>query len=336
MVSVVRRVLFVMQVGSVETRFRRKCMAVLLALCPLVVATPGLTPPGAEEGTRAWVWQHLRDSGGGGVTEAVRVFEIAPGPVLSVLPVDVSDGNATPTGGDRRREQDSTVWERVATAADCYAFACETGVIKPDEMFLGDIPSGDSDDEGQDEQRSTSGKKRKPSGGRGGAGYGGVTATPPRILRSLAGLLERSGVFLRDFSFQSLVMGADGGGNAPEDHDKAPPLIIDDPGLLPTEQAAASLSRAVLLRRGFNLMASCLSKSARPAEMAALFVTMGLWTQDVHRVVVYSLAWPWAGGLLPRASDGAEVESCECQKLCVFVFSETEQQMSTTVPTPEG
>lgn len=295
-------------------------MAVLLALCPLVVGTPGLTPPGAEEGTRAWVWQRLRDSGGGGVSEAVRVFEIAPGPLLSPLPVDVSGGSATPAGGDRQREQENTVWERVATAADCYAFACETGVIKPDEMFLGDIPSGDSDDESQDEQRRTSDKKRKASGGRGGAGHGGVTATPPRVLRSLAGIVERFGVFLRDFPFQTLVTGEGGGVSAPGGHDKAPSMIVDDPGLLPTERAAARLSRAVLLRRGFNLMASCLSKSARPAEMAALFVTMELWTQDVHRLVVYSLAWPWAGRLLPRASDGAEVESCECQKLCMLVF----------------
>ncbi|CAM9966185.1 unnamed protein product, partial [Laminaria digitata] len=58
-----------------ETRFRRKCMTVLLALCPLVVGDPGYLPPD-NEGARAWVWRRMRKSGrGGGVTEAVRVFE---------------------------------------------------------------------------------------------------------------------------------------------------------------------------------------------------------------------------------------------------------------------
>lgn len=52
-------------------------MTVLLALCPLVVGTPGLPPPPSEEGTREWIWQRLNEAGGGGVTEAVRVFESA-------------------------------------------------------------------------------------------------------------------------------------------------------------------------------------------------------------------------------------------------------------------
>lgn len=94
--------------------------------------------------------------------------------------------------------------------------------------------------------------------------------------------------------------------------------MVDDPGLLPTERAAAQLSRAVLLRRGFTLLAGCLSDSrtsgggsAQRDEMAALLVREGLWSRRAHLVVIYSLLWPWAGGLLPRAADGDEVEQCE-------------------------
>lgn len=87
--------------------------------------------------------------------------------------------------------------------------------------------------------------------------------------------------------------------------------LLDDPGALPSERAAARLARAVLLRRGFNLMAACLSGSDRPDDMAAVLVREGLWGENIHRLVIYSLAWPWAGGLLPRASDGDEVEICE-------------------------
>lgn len=50
-------------------------MAILLALCPLVVGTPGLPPPPSEEGTREWIWKCLKSARGDGVTEAVRVFE---------------------------------------------------------------------------------------------------------------------------------------------------------------------------------------------------------------------------------------------------------------------
>lgn len=50
-------------------------MAVLLALCPLIIGTPGDDLPSDEEGTRIWVWRRLRASGRGGVTDAVRVFE---------------------------------------------------------------------------------------------------------------------------------------------------------------------------------------------------------------------------------------------------------------------
>ena len=95
------------------------------------------------------------------------------------------------------------------------------------------------------------------------------------------------------------------------------PLVVDDPGLLPTERAAAQLSRAVLLRRGFTLLAGCLADSSgggsggQRDEMAALLVREGLWSRRAHLVVIYSLLWPWAGGLLPRAADGDEVEKCE-------------------------
>lgn len=97
------------------------------------------------------------------------------------------------------------------------------------------------------------------------------------------------------------------------------PLVVDDPGLLPTEQAAAQLSRAVLLRRGFTLLAGCLSDSGSIGsvsrdEMAALLVKEGLWSRRAQLVLIYSLVWPWAGGLLPRASDGDEVEQCERRK----------------------
>lgn len=100
-------------------------------------------------------------------------------------------------------------------------------------------------------------------------------------------------------------------------------LVVDDPGLLPTELAAAQLSRAVLLRRGFTLLAGCLSDcgsssgggnssgGASKDEMAALLVKEGLWSRRAQLVLIYSLVWPWAGGLLPRASDGDEVEQCE-------------------------
>lgn len=88
--------------------------------------------------------------------------------------------------------------------------------------------------------------------------------------------------------------------------------MVDDPGLLPTERAAAQLSRAVLLRRGFTLLAGCLSDDgSRRDEMAAFLVKEGLWSRRAHLVVIYSLVWPWAGELLPRASDGDEVEQCE-------------------------
>lgn len=95
------------------------------------------------------------------------------------------------------------------------------------------------------------------------------------------------------------------------------PLVVDDPGLLPTERAAEQLARAVLLRRGFTMLAGCLSDCTSGAvrdEMAALLVKKGLWSRRMHLVVIYSLSWPWAGGLLPRGSDGDEVEQCERER----------------------
>lgn len=257
---------------------------------------------------------------------------------------------------DRGRERDQrSEWDRVATSADCYNFGRETGIITADELFLGvkggeDVaPGGGSgeheraDGGGQGKGRA-SGKKRKVSSPRSGgvaeADEGDTSAAPPRVLRSLAGIVERFGKYLEEFPFQSLVgevmrqgqspsnAGAnetrEGGGLARGGATRRPTAsrgsrasvpsrlqVMDDPGALPTDRAAAQLSRAVLLRRSFTLLAGCLSDSARPAEMAALLVKEGLWGRDMHLVVIYSLVWPWAGGLLPRASDGDEVEQCE-------------------------
>ena len=205
---------------------------------------------------------------------------------------------------------------------------------------------GTGKDQGRGKGRA-SGKKRKASSPRSGGAEeaeGVVSAAaPPRLFHSLARIIERFGKYLEEFPFQSLVGEVEGRGSASGATDgrrdkgypasggdatrRSPPsasrraslpsrpLVIDDPGALPTERAAAQLSRAVLLRRSFTLLAGCLSDSARPAEMAALMVNEGLWSRNMHLVVVYSLVWPWAGGLLPRASDGDEVEQCEQEKL---------------------
>lgn len=257
---------------------------------------------------------------------------------------------------DRRRQRDQrSEWDRVATSADCYNFGRETGIITADELFLGVkgsevvAPGGSSEHEradggGQGKGRA-SGKKRKVSSPRSGgvaaADGGDTSAAPPRVLRSLAGIVERFGKYLEEFPFQSLVGEVLREGQSPSNAGASetreerglarggatrrpipslgsrasvpsrPQVIMDDPGALPTDRAAAQLSRAVLLRRSFTLLAGCLSDSARPAEMAGLLVGEGLWGRDMHLVVIYSLVWPWAGGLLPRASDGDEVEQCE-------------------------
>lgn len=347
------------QVGAVETRFRRKCMTVLLALCPLVVGKRGHPTPSSEEGTRTWIWQRLAEAGGRGVTEAVRVFETAPvtGNVLPDRDRPSSSGSEArsttttagfPSGVGEKvsggQEVEREKCERVATIADCYQFACETGVITPDELFLRD--TGGNVEVTADAVRGKSkpgaSKKRKATvgvGAEGGdneeMGAARETTTPPRILRSLAAVVKCFGKFLEIFPVQSLVAGERDGssstseragrGNDSGEYDvtakrkgsKAPrcprtaTTPIDDPGLLPTDRAAARLARAVLLRRGFNLMGTCLAKSAKPDEMAAVMVREGLWSQEMHRVLVYALVWPWAGGILPRASDGDEVEICK-------------------------
>ena len=257
---------------------------------------------------------------------------------------------------DRERGRDQkSEWDRVATSADCYNFGRETGIITADELFLGakvehTAPGGGDGGEheraegGGQGKGQASGKKRKLSSprSRGGAEAeeGGMSAAPPRVLRSLAGIVERFGKYLEEFPFQSLVgevwsqgqtpgnaganetreeggLARGGAGHAPPlspgSRASVPPrpLVLDDPGALPTDRAAARLSRAVLLRRSFTLLAGCLSDSARPAEMATLLAEEGLWGRDMHLVVIYSLVWPWAGGLLPRSSDGDEVEQCE-------------------------
>lgn len=251
----------------------------------------------------------------------------------------------------------------MATAADCYKFSCETGVIRADELFLGveggqgiSREEGDAESSGdgggsQKKNIRAAGKKRKAASGAqesdspdsavGDVGTseesGTVSAaTSPRVLRSLASIVERFGNFLNDFPFQSLAGGEGdfqtktGVTNADGDVQRVNsqstraalqsaslnlatprPLVVDDPGLLPTERAAARLSRAVLLRRGLTLLALCLSESEQKGKMAALLVREGLWNRNMHLVIIYALSWPWAGGLLPRASDGEEVEQCE-------------------------
>lgn len=237
----------------------------------------------------------------------------------------------------------------MATTIDCYNFARETGIITTDELFLGangDETGGQEGAGGSPESGRASGKKRKASSsGDGRVGPGVSTSNaPPRVLRSLAGVVDRFGAFLEGFPFQSLVgtgsnprggdndgrgkfggtglVGKDEGrpvsGRAESSsrsvsHRSASsrPLITDDPGLLPTDRASARLSRAVLLRRGFTFLAGCLSDTTLKDAMAALLVEHGLWSRSMHLVVVYSLVWPWAGGLLPRPSDGDEVEQCE-------------------------
>eukprot|EP00903_Cladosiphon_okamuranus_P011333 g10683.t1 len=337
------------QVGAVETRFRRKCMTVLLALCPLVVETTDnlRDRPSDNDGARAWVWRRLEESGRGGVTDAVRVFEGAASRSRA------SAGGVG--GGDEKRQAKLTRddekdgWDRVATSADCYNFVRETGIMTADELFLGAAPSGGGGGGGGGSQGKgrALGKKRKassvssdgrdggPDGVGGGEESGTSSAAEPRVLRSLASVVERFGVFLEYFPFQSLVgeggkgRAGDaqaGGGQRPasssNNNDRAAaaaaagangPLVVDDPGLLPTERAAAQLSRAVLLRRGFTLLAGCLSDGstsgdAQRDDMAALLVREGLWSRRAQLVVIYSLLWPWAGGLLPRAADGDEVE----------------------------
>ena len=269
------------------------------------------------------------------------------------------DGDSMLGYMDRGRERDQRgEWDCVATSADCYNFARETGIITADELFLGveggeDVaPGGEgggdhemAEDGGQGKGRA-SGKKRKASSPRSGGvaeAEGATSAAPPRMLGSIAGIIARFGKYLEEFPFQSLVGGVGSQGQTPGNaggNEKSEggiarggatsrslpgsrvpvpsrPLVMDDPGALPTDRAAAQLSRAVLLRRSFTLLAGCVSDSARPAEMAALLVKEGLWSRDMHLVVIYSLVWPWAGGLLPRASDGDEVEQCESRDKAV-------------------
>lgn len=230
-----------LKIGAVETRFRRKCMTVLLALCPLVVeATDGLRDrPSDSDGARAWVWRRLEESGRGGVTEAVRVFEDAASRSSAAVAGGGGGGGglggsggfggesapgAGAGGGEGQgkhaHDAEKDGWDRVATSADCYNFARETGIITAGELFLGSAPAGGGGGGGGNQGSGrASGKKRKassvPSVGGGAAGGGGgddpaddartSPATQPRVLRSLAGVVERFGEFLEGLPFQSLV-----------------------------------------------------------------------------------------------------------------------------------
>lgn len=227
------------QVGAVETRFRRKCVTVLLALCPLVVEEscdsddPNAPPPSDNEGTRTWVWLRLKESGRGGVSEAVRVFESSVSQCRSAFSsaaddVDGGGGSAAGVGGgeppaagaaaggvegdDQRHDAEKSEWDQIATSADCYNFARETGVITAGELFLektaGDGNSGGgSGNGGSHGKKRASSKKRKASSTAeaGDDAESETRATRPQVLRSLAGVMERFGAFLEDFTFQSLV-----------------------------------------------------------------------------------------------------------------------------------
>lgn len=193
-------------------------MTVLLALCPLVVETTDnlRDRPSDNEGARAWVWRRLEESGRGGVTDAVRVFEGA----ASRSPGSAGGGGGG-GGGEKRQAKhahndEKEEWDRVATSADCYNFVRETGIITAGELFLGAAPSGNSGGDSQGKGQA-SGKKRKasfvssdggdngPDGVGGGEESGTSPVAQPRVLRSLASVVERFGMSLEDFPFQSLV-----------------------------------------------------------------------------------------------------------------------------------
>ncbi|CAM9272339.1 unnamed protein product [Hapterophycus canaliculatus] len=176
-------------------KFRRKCMTVLLALCPLVVEAsfdsddPNASPPSDNEGTRTWVWLRLKESGRGGVSEAVRVFEssVSQGRAIFSSPACVTDGGSSSAasvgggdpaaaeaaergvGGDEQRhDAEKSEWDQIATSADCYNFVRETGIITAGELFLGKTvgdgnSSGGSGSGGGEGQDRASSKKRKVS-----------------------------------------------------------------------------------------------------------------------------------------------------------------------------
>lgn len=198
-------------------------MTVLLALCPLVVETfDGLDEtPSENEGARIWVWRRLEESGRAGITEAVRVFESSASQSQAFSPATVGGSGFKAIGGEQGaelRENETMEWDRIATAADCYNFARDTGIITAAELFLGAAKvSGGGTSQGKSQ---ASGKKRKASSARedaaaDGSGGGdnssyGSEATEPRVVRSLAGVVERFGKFLEDFPFQSLAREEEG------------------------------------------------------------------------------------------------------------------------------
>ena len=199
-------------------------MTVLLALCPLVVETADnlRDRPSDSDGARAWVWRRLDGSGRGGVAEAVRVFE--GGARRSRASSASAAGGG---GGAERREKHAAAvddekdeWDRVATSADCYNFVRETGIITAGELFLGAAPPSDNGGDGSQAKGRASGKKRKAASVSLDGGDDATTAAAaagpvdeartfpaaqPRVLRSLAGVVERFGMFLEGFPFQSLV-----------------------------------------------------------------------------------------------------------------------------------
>lgn len=215
-----------------ETRFRRKCMTVLLALCPLVVeAADDLDArPSDNDGARTWVWRHLEKSRRGGVAEAVRVFEgSAARTQASSAPGGSGSGgvgSSNTFGSDHPSRAgggwhgqyggDKGEWDRIATSVDCYNFVRETKIMTAGELFLGPAAgTGCSGSDGGHRRGQSSGEKRKASSSAGGGAVADgrdnseeetrTSPTQPRVLRSLARVVERFGKFLEDFPFQSLV-----------------------------------------------------------------------------------------------------------------------------------
>lgn len=208
-------------------------MTVLLALCPLVVEAssdsddPNAPPPSDNEGTRTWVWLRLKESGRGGVSEAVRVFEssVSQGLAACSSAAGVIDGAAASVeGGDpqateiaacgagadeQRYDAKKSEWDQIATSADCYNFARETGIITAGELFLGKTVGdgnigGGSGSQGE-KRASTKKRKASPTVGAGDDMETTTRTTRPQVLRSIAGVMEGFGAFLEDFSFQTLV-----------------------------------------------------------------------------------------------------------------------------------
>ncbi|CAM9437887.1 unnamed protein product, partial [Discosporangium mesarthrocarpum] len=317
------------KVGSTETRFRRKCMACLLALCPLTLGDL-VDPPLDEVGLRQWIGTRL-DEAGGGVSEAVQVFEanirrdITPGQEqVKGWTWGMGDPGQAEEAGEDFTPKLRGWMEILGASTDCYKFAVDTGVITADELFLdgrlASAPSagaGTGTETGAERTALTVGRKRKArrgfSGVEGDSGRDGreegdgecMVLTQPHVFEACAVFVERYGAAFTESSVQALLESHYLEGDEGSGHVRVP---LDDPGMLPTERAELRLLRATVLRRLFNLMERCMSTTKNPQALADLLVSKGLWGPSMHKLILFSLLWPWVGGLLPRPSDGPEVE----------------------------